>query len=821
MDLPVLKVLPELADALRTRGSAVLCVPPGGGKTTLTPQFLLRNLFPDGGKIVMLEPRRVAARAAAARIAHLLGESPGETAGYRTRLDSRISSKTRIEVVTEGILTRMIQDDPSLEGIRLLIFDEFHERSIHADLALALALDARQILRPDLRILVMSATLDSERIAALLGNAPAVTGEGRVFPVETLYRPVPASVRLEDAVLSRVQWILESQESGDILVFLPGEGEIRRAREKLAGALPGSVRILPLYGALSPAEQDRAIEPDPDGLRKVILSTPVAETSLTIDGVTAVIDSGLVRVPKFSPRNGMNRLETESISLASAEQRRGRAGRTAPGLCLRMWSPDQEKRMKPFSAPEILDCDLLPLALELLNWGTPLAEAGTALRWLDPPPKARLDQAAGLLRSLGAAGPAGTITPHGREMLRLGLHPRLAHAVLAAKKIPGAAAAACRAAAILTERGFLLRETCDLRTHPLLSGSNFHGPELESALRTERLAGIRDSHPDASRTGLVLALAFPDRIGFSRAHGSGDYALSNGTGARLRYRDHLAGFDLIAAADVEGEGARQTIYSAAPLDPADLEAVSPELITHDFEIVWNSAKKAVTAERLTKIGEMTVDRRPAMNTAPRERVLAVLLQGIRECGIAVLPFGKGGESLRERVNFLHRNMPDSGLPDFSDEALMNSLEDWLAPFLDGITGVSGLAGLDLHSALLARLDHRQKQTLDREAPERITVPSGSAIRVDYSPSDGIPLLPVKLQEIFGLMETPRLAGGRIAVAVQMLSPAMRPIQTTRDLAGFWRGSYFLVRKEMRGRYPKHNWPENPLDAVPSRRTTKK
>lgn len=764
----------------------------------------------------MLEPRRLAARASAKRIAALMNTPLGGLVGYRTRFDSKVSPETRIEVLTEGILTRLIQDDPELSGVHTVIFDEFHERSIHADLALALCLDLKQALREDLHILVMSATLNAERVSVLLGGAPVVDSPGKVHPVQTVHIPRrDPRAPVENDLARTVRLALEQNPEGDLLAFLPGEGEIRRAAALLKESLPPQIRIAPLYGNLPQEEQDAAIEPDPEH-RKVILSTSIAETSLTIEGVRIVVDCGLMRVPKFSPRNGMGRLETVRVSLASANQRRGRAGRTAPGTCYRLWSAEEEARMAPFNTPEILETDLVPLVLELAKWGV-RPDAIGSMAWLDVPPAAKVAQATELLRELGALDKSGAITEEGSAMLALPVHPRLGHAVLRSKRA-GFGGTACALAALLGERDPLRNaDTVDLRLRlSALEGKYSCDPGILHRLRdtfrqTASAAGIREKTIDPESAGIAIALAYPDRIARSRSPRSGDYALSNGTGAKLRETDPLCSNEFLALASVEGEGNRQIIFSAAPIAFADIKEFLPELISEDFCVHWNPDRKAVEAERRVRIGSLVADSRPALNKVPPEKILAALLDGIRTEGIGVLPFEKATQALRERVEFVRRHQPDAW-PDFSDSGVLNSLEEWLAPFASGAAGLAQIRKIDLHTALSSLLTHRQKTELARLAPERIGVPSGSMIRIDYSSPDGVPVMEVRLQEMFGMLDTPHVVDGRVPVTIRMLSPAMRPVQTTSDLRHFWTESYFLVRKDLRGRYPKHDWPENPLEA---------
>lgn len=819
IELPVQSVLPQVAEALKKSGCAVLTALPGAGKTTLVPPYLLTHCTDPGKKILMLEPRRLAARSSARRIAFLMGEQIGKKVGYRTRFDSRISSETRIEVLTEGILTRMIQSDPELSGVDTVIFDEFHERNIHADLALALALDLRSVLRPDLKILVMSATMDAERVSKLMNDVPVIESPGKMFPVRTVHvkRNDPASPIEHDTAVT-IRSALRSDE-GDILVFLPGEGEIRRTAALLKD-LPENIVVAPLYGNLPKEQQDSAVDPDPEGRRKVILSTSIAETSLTIENVRVVIDCGLMRVSRFSPRSGMNRLETVRVSKASADQRRGRAGRTAPGVCYRLWSLDEQNRLPDFNIPEILESDLAPLLLELANWGV-RPDSISSLKWMDLPPQSRIVQAQTLLKELNALDPSGTITEHGKDLLALPMHPRLAHAVLRAKHC-GWGYTACAVAALLSERDPLRNSGADLRNRlALFQGKGNADPVLMRSLRDAAsqcagAAGIKDSGIEADRTGIILSFAYPDRIAYARSVKSGEYLLSNGSGAVMRREDPLCGNEFLAAASIEGPVENQIIYTASPLTLDELRKYSPGLFSEDFAVKWNPDRKAVEAEKQVLIGKMVIETRNAMNLLASEKMLAAYLAGIRSEGIQAIPFEKKQQSLRERIEFLRKLMPDD-FPDMSDAGLMDSMELWLAPFADGFTRLEQLKKIDLQCALETLLTHHQKQELARLAPERIEVPSGSKIRVDYSSPDGKPFMAVKLQEMFGMLDTPKVAGGRIPVTIQMLSPAMRPVQTTSDLRHFWNESYFLVRKDLRGRYPKHDWPENPLEAKPTRR----
>jgi len=741
--------------------------------------------------------------------------------------------------VTEGILTRMLQTDPSLEDVGLVVFDEFHERSLDADLALALTLETRDVLRPDLRVLVMSATIDGAGVARLLGNAPVITSEGRAYPVETRYVDRRSDLRVEDAAVSVVRRTLSADE-GDILVFLPGAGEIRRAADLLAaGDLPPRTHIRPLHGTLSPAEQDDAILPSGPGERKVVLATSIAETSLTIEGVRVVIDGGLSRVPRFSPRTGMASLETVRVSRASADQRRGRAGRVAPGVCYRLWGEHEQHHLVAHSSPEILEADLAPLALELAAFGV---ENPATLRWLDEPPVAAYAQARELLVELGAlesvstSATGGRITPRGRRMAGLPLHPRLAHMVVEAKTL-GALPLACDLAALLSERD-PMRGTAasppdaDIesrlpllrgRGHSLPPGQTASGDALrriraESARLLAALGGPPETQgpvavDDTSAAGLLLAFAYPDRIGQLRAPRTGRFLLRNGNGAALSGAQSLSDSAYIVAAELDGRRPESRIFLAARFELTDLERHFAEQIALDQEITWDARDGAVVARERECLGAIVLAERPLRNPDP-EVVRAVLLDGIRQAGPDALPWSDGARSLRKRLAFL-RGL-DSSWPDVSDEALSETLGIWLGPHLGRARSLNDVARVDLAGALLTMLPWNKRASLDELAPTHIVVPSGSRIPIDYGDVSA-PVLAVRLQEMFGLADTPRIARGTVPLTVHLLSPAQRPVQVTRDLAGFWRTSYFDVRKEMRGRYPKHYWPDDPMQAEPARR----
>jgi ATP-dependent helicase HrpB len=821
--LPIHDVLPALRVALTQQVGAVLQAPPGAGKTTVVPLALLDEPWLAGQQIVMLEPRRLAARAAARFMARSLAESPGQTVGYRVRGDARVSAATRVEVVTEGILTRRLANDPGLEGVGLVIFDEFHERSVHADLGLALTLQAQGVLRPDLRLLVMSATLEGDAISAMLGNAPVIRSEGRLFPVDTRYLPRRPDARLEQDVALAIRRALTESE-GDLLVFLPGAGEIRRVYDLVdvsASAIP--TRVLPLYGALAADEQDVAIAPSPPGQRKVVLATSIAQTSLTIEGVRVVIDAGLSRVPSFSPRTGMTRLETVRVSRASAEQRRGRAGRVAVGVCYRLWDAHEDHQLLPRDRPEMLSADLAPVALEL-------AAAGVAdpaeLQWLDPPPPAALRQARELLVQLDALDPAGRITPHGRKLAGVGTHPRLAHLMVRGAEA-GAGKLAPIVAALLEERDVLLGDggpppaDFGLRVEAVTgqaAGALASGARVDRGAlhRVQELAarwGGSASAGAATTVGLLLSFAYPDRIARRRAGQRTRYLMRNGQGAVLADAAAFADAEWLVVAETDGRQPESRIYLAARLEAAEVEARFAGQFLVDDEYSWNATRDVVTARRVTRLGAIGWQE-SAIPELDAKVAATVLLREVLRRGVGALPWSDSARRLRERVAFL-RTL-DSAWPDWADSALQATADVWLAPLLVGARGVEDVRRADLGAALLGQLTWEQRAALDMQAPTHVTVPTGSRIAVDYS-DPSLPVLAVRLQELFGLADTPRIAGGRVPLVLHLLSPARRPVQVTRDLAGFWRSSYRDVRKDLRGRYPRHYWPEDPLQAEPTRR----
>lgn len=813
--LPIEDVLPKVRAVLAAHGTAVLQAPPGAGKTTGVPPALLGDPWLGGGKVVVLEPRRLAARAAARRMAAQRGEEVGETVGYRVRFDSRVGPRTRIEVMTDGIFLRRLQEDPTLDGVGAVLFDEFHERRLDGDLALALCLETRAAVRDDLRLLVMSATLDGEPVAALLGGAPPITSEGRAWPVETRHLAPDPRARLEDSVVAAVRRAL-AEDDGDILAFLPGTAEIRRTQARLSDGLPGNVAVAPLYGDLSLEAQDQAIRPSPAGRRKVVLATAIAETSLTIEGVRVVVDSGFARLPRFDPASGMSRLETVRVSRAAADQRRGRAGRTMPGVCYRLWAEAETRALMPFAPPEILSADLTPLALELAEWG--VRDEG-AMAWLDPPPAAALAQARGLLRQLGALDPAGAITPHGRAMAGVGAHPRLAHLMIKGRE-QGRGALACAVAALLSERDILRTGArgADLRPRVEMLVSGGGGPvqqvrQVAAQLRRQ-VRVPKDEPVEPAHAGALLALAYPDRVAQRRPGGGGQLRLANGRGAVLPAHDPLAAEDWLAVADLDGDRRESRVFLAAPVTLADLEEDFADLIETVAFVTWDEREMAVQARRQRKLGALILSD-DALTKPPPDALRAAVLDGVRRHGLTLLPWTDGLQSWRMRVAFL-RGVDGEAWPDLSDEALLATLEDWLGPYLDGVARASHLKKLDLSAILSGGLDWAQRQALDERAPTHVTVPSGSRLPVDYG--GDVPVLAVRLQEMFGARETPAVAGGKVPLLLHLLSPAHRPVQVTRDLAGFWASSYRAVKADLKGRYPKHPWPDDPLTAPPTNRT---
>ena len=824
--LPIDDVLPTLLRALHERRAVVLQAPPGAGKTTRVPLALLDAAWLGGQRIMMLEPRRLAARAAARRMAACLGEVVGARVGFRVRGETRVSARTRIEVVTEGVLTRLIQHDPSLDGIGLVIFDEFHERSMHADLGLALALQSQDVLRHDLRLLVMSATLDGAALSALLGDAPIVTSTGRQHPVRVRYVAPLTGQRVEGAMAAMIRRVLQ-QDEGGVLAFLPGVSEIRRTVDLLLGdRLPLGTSVHPLYGDLPAEAQDAAIAPAATRERKIVLATSIAESSLTIDGVRIVVDSGLARVPRFSPRTGLTRLETHRVSRASSDQRCGRAGRTAAGICYRMWAMEEQAALLGHAAPEILEADLASLALDLAVAGV---RDPAELKWLDTPPAASLAQARELLLQLDAIDETLRVTPHGRAMADFGLHPRLAHMLIRAQEL-GYGATACVLAAVVDERDVLRRDgrgrEADLRLRVMLAagnGASDHHDVDRDALRRvrERIRAWRaqvgvnaDEAVDDDATGWLLALAYPDRVAKQRAGVDGRYIMRNGSGARLDDGSALTRSSFLVVADLDGRVPDSGIYLAAPVDRADIERVFAAQVVAEDEIEWDATLGGVRATRRERLGAIVLRESPIRD--PDEMVVArVLMDAIARGDGVALHWSDSAQRLRQRLVFLRAI--DSEWPDLRDSALIESMEAWLLPRLVGLRRRSEVEQLDLAVILRESLTWEHRRALDELAPTHVTVPTGSRIAVDYG-DPSAPALAVRLQELFGSAETPSIAGGTVTLTLRLLSPARRPVQVTRDLAGFWRSSYFAVRKDLRGRYPKHEWPEDPLGATPTRRT---
>ncbi len=811
--LPIDEALPRLTAALRASTRAVLVAPPGAGKTTRVPLALLDEEFARGGKIILLEPRRLAARAAAARMASTLGEKVGETIGLRVRLQSLVSARTRIEVVTEGVFARAILDDPALEGVAAVLFDEFHERSLDADLGLALALDAQEGLREDIRLLVMSATLDGARVAGLMQGAERIESEGRAYPVETRYLGRDPGQRIEDAVVRAILDAL-ADERGSILVFLPGQGEITRVAAQLAERIKNpAVDIAPLYGAMDARAQDLAVAPAAPGRRKIVLATSIAETSLTIEGVRVVVDSGLMRVPRFEPDIGLTRLDTVRVSRANADQRRGRAGRVEPGVCYRLWEEAANGGLTPFAPPEILSADLSGFALDLAAWG--VADAG-ALKFLDPPPRAALAEARALLTSLGALDAQGRITDEGRAISRLALPPRLARmAIDAARK--GRATLAAEIAVALTERG-LGGDAVDL-AHRLEAFRRDRSQRAEDgrrlarnlASRASELVEVGEAQGEAT-VGALLAAAFPDRIALARGK-RGEFLMANGRAASLEPHEALAGEDALAIGDVVGRASAARILTAAPLTREEIETIAGDRVTAADELTFDRVAAALRARRRRRFGALILAEQTLPVPADEASALA-LARGVLGLGAARLPWTKALEQWRGRVLFLRRAEPDVW-PDLSDDALAAS-PDWLAPYLTGKTSLAVISADDLAQALHAQLPYALARRLEAEAPTHFLAPTGTAAPVDYE-AEGGPSIALRVQELFGLKDHPAVAGGRVPLTLNLLSPAHRPIQITRDLPGFWKGSWAAVRADLRGRYPRHSWPEDPASAAPTHR----
>jgi len=819
MTLPIAQVLPDLIRTIGDHPNVVLQAPPGAGKTTRVPLALLNQAWLGKNKIIMLEPRRLAARNAAHFMAASLGEQIGQTIGYRVRLDSQIGPTTRIEVVTEGVLTRMLQSDPELSGIGLVIFDEYHERSLQADLGLALCLESQSALREDLKLLVMSATLDGAATARLLGDAPVVVSSGRSFPVEIRYAAPPPRISRHQLPQHIATITLEAlrNEPGSALLFLPGAAEIRRTEQALSPHISDDIVLAPLCGDLSLEAQELAIQPASGGKRKVVLSTNIAETSLTIEGIRIVIDAGLARTPCFEPATGLTRLETVNISQASAEQRRGRAGRLEAGICFRLWP--EGRHLLAQSPPEILEADLAPLALELARWG---CRDPAQLSWLDPPPPATYSQAIDLLQQLGAIDHERRLTDHGKRMADLPLHPRLAHMVLQGIRI-SAGRLAYEIAALLSERDLLRKSKTrdsDLRSRlALLHGDGRDASKgtlrqvKQSARQWQRQLRIKDEKPDPRLAGVLLGYAYPDRIAQRRPGEDSRYLLANGRGTLFIEYEPLADEPYLVIADLTAGEREARIHLAAAIDLGQIEAHFSDLIDTNASIRWDGRENAVLTLHQRRLGALVLEEKPLKQPDP-EQVCNALIEGVRDAGLDCLPWDKGSRDWLERIRFLHRIDPDQW-PDVSEERLLQTLEQWLAPFLTNMSRLSHLARLDLQPALDTLLPWPQQRQMDELAPTHLQVPSGSRISIDYD--NDPPILAVRLQEMFGANDTPTIAGGKVKLLVHLLSPARRPLQVTQDLKGFWENSYHEVKKEMKGRYPKHHWPDDPLQSEPTRR----
>ncbi|MHC4052098.1 ATP-dependent helicase HrpB [Bradyrhizobium sp. 25ACV] len=810
--LPIDAVLDDLSRTLESNNAAVLVAPPGAGKTTRVPLALLDAPWAKGKKIIVLEPRRIAARASADRMAKSLGERAGETVGYRVRFGSKISRTTRIEVVTEGIFTRQILDDPELSGVAAILFDEFHERSLDADMGLALARDAQTGLREDLRILVMSATLDGARVAKLLGDAPVVESEGRAFPVDTRYLGRKADAPIERQMADAIASALRA-DSGSVLAFLPGAAEIRRTQNFLSERVQdASIEIVPLFGALDAAVQDRAISPAPKGMRKVVLATSIAETSLTIEGVRIVVDSGLARVPRYEPDIGLTRLETVRAARAAVDQRRGRAGRTEPGVCYRLWDEPQTASLAPYTQPEILSADLSSLVLDLAQWG--VADP-SALSFLDPPPAPAWKEAKSLLSELNALDGDGRITAEGKSLRALALPPRLARMIVDSHRA-GEGEAAAEIAAIITERG-LGGDSVDLE-HRRDQFRRDRSPRAASARDLARrwasqVAASEKAGPqDDLSTGLMLAYAFPDRV--ARNRGNGSFVLANGRGAAVEQTSSLARAPYIAIGEMTGTAASGRILLAAQITESEIERNFAEHIESADEISFDRGAMALRARRKRVLHAITLSE-ATLAVSPSEDTARIFADGLIAAGLDRLPWSKAAKQWRDRVMFLRRAEGDSW-PDLSDEGLIARRDDWLVPALYDKIALKDVSPGDLSDALMALLPWEMRARLDREAPTHFEAPTGSVLAIDYEAEQG-PTIAVRLQELFGLNSHPSIAAGKVPLVLELLSPAQRPVQVTRDLPGFWRGSYAAVRSDLRGRYPRHPWPDDPASAVPTRR----
>lgn len=822
-DLPIHEVIPALKKALAGNPIVILEAPAGAGKSTVLPLHLLDEPWLRHQKMLMLQPRRLAARAVAARLAQQLGEQVGETAGYRVRFEKKVGDQTRIEVLTEGLLTRLIQQDNALEGVGLVIFDEFHERSLHADLALVLTRQVKEVLRDDLRILVMSATLDTAALSQLLGNAPIITSKGRQFPISHHFLPAPEGMRLEGHVAGSIRKALR-EESGDILAFLPGAAEITRVAEALAESLPPEIAIHPLYGDLPLPQQQAAIVPDPQGRRKVVLATTIAETSLTIEGIRVVVDAGLARVPRFDPRSGLTRLETVQVTRDAADQRAGRAGRLGPGICYRLWSEGSHAFLQPQRIPEILQADLSPLVLELLNWGV---TDMFAMGWPTPPPVGAMNQALELLAQLGAVE-NGKITARGKALLRLPTHPRLAHMLTEgeALRLPGLA---CDIAALLEERDPLPRDAgADLRLRLdalRLYRERERGPGDGNTLRKlEQLSSVwrkilrcepNNGHVSEYEAGQLLAAAYPERIAKRQGATPPSFKLSNGRRGGLQQHDPLADAEWLAIGLMDAGLQEGRIHLAAPVHPEDLKG----LMRTQHVLSWDHQQGILLAQEEQRIGSLLVSAKPFKELQADECVEAVCKAIRQEPGL--LPWTEAITDWQTRVLSLHVWRPGEDWPDVSMEALLDGLEEWLGPYVGQIRRRDDFKKLDLMGLLSGLLPWPKPQQLDQLAPSKVEVPTGSQIRLEYFADGRPPILAVRLQEMFGQMDTPTVNQGRNPVLIHLLSPAYRPCAVTQDLRSFWANAYADVRKDLRGRYPKHSWPEDPFTAEAVRGVKKK
>lgn len=813
--LPIDAVLPQLQATLLDSAFAVLVAAPGAGKTTRVPLHLLDADWRAQGRIIMLEPRRIAARAAAHFMARSIGEDVGETVGYRVRLDTRISNRTRVEVVTEGVFTRMILDDPELTGVAAVIFDEFHERSLDGDLGLALALDCA-VLRPDLRIIIMSATLDSAHVSSVLSGAPLIESEGRAFPVETRYVPPKPDIRVEDHIVSTVMMALR-EDRGSLLVFLPGEAEIRRVAERLSVLVSDTTDIAPLYGRLSPKEQDRAIAPAPEGRRKVVLATTIAQTSLTIEGIRVVVDSGLVRVPVFEPATALTRLETRRISQAAATQRQGRAGRTEEGICYRLWHKGQNAALQPHDTPEILAADLAPLALTLAAWGVTDPKQ---MQFVNQPPEPAWAEAVALLQQLGAIDDQGQITDEGRKLAAFPIHPRLAHMIYRAQ-VNGYAQRAAEIAALVSEHG-LGGEAIDLedRLRFFLADKSPRAKDARAlAGRWARLAGNSQQQPAAGRAkgaaasatmsiGQMLANAYPDRLAQSAGR-PGRFRLANGRAATLPEVDALAQHKFLIVTDITGPAAKGRIRAAARIEVEDVEETFSKHIIEETRNMFDTGSLSVRARRVRAVGQVILADAPA-KIVDAEAAVELLCAGIQDLGVNVLPWTKGQLALRKRATYLHETL-GAPWPDLSNRALRQDVSSWLLPCLYGVTAVAHITADMLEGALSVLLPWELRSQIDSLLPSHFEAPTGSRFPINYG-HETAPAVEIRVQEVFGLTQHPTIMAGRTPLLLILLSPAHRPIQMTRDLPGFWRGSWASVAKDMKGRYPRHFWPEDPASA---------